>query len=109
MSGWIGVDLDGTLAEFGVWKGHRFIGDPIKPMVDRVKKWLDEGKTVKIMTARAFAATEEDLNEIRAWCREHIGQELDITNVKDYGMYELWDDRAIQVITNTGRRADGGE
>jgi hypothetical protein len=27
---------------------------------------------------------------------------LPITNVKDYGMYELWDDRAKQVVPNTG-------
>jgi hypothetical protein len=26
---------------------------------------------------------------------------------KDYAMHELWDDRAVQVIPNTGVRADG--
>lgn len=40
---------------------------------------------------------------IRSWCLEHIGQELLITNVKDFGMYELWDDRAVTVEPNTGR------
>ncbi len=33
---------------------------------------------------------------------KHIGKELEITNVKDFGMIELWDDRAVQVIPNTG-------
>ena len=28
---------------------------------------------------------------------------------KDYGMVELWDDRAVQVKPNTGERVDGKE
>ena len=50
MRGWIGVDLDGTLAEYHGWNGS--IGKPIAPMVDRVKRWLAEGVEVRIMTAR---------------------------------------------------------
>jgi len=41
-------------------------------------------------------------NRIEEWCRQHIGQVLEVTNVKDFGMIELWDDRAIQVESNTG-------
>jgi hypothetical protein len=26
-----------------------------------------------------------------------------VSNVKDYGMYELWDDRAVTVEKNTGK------
>ena len=40
---------------------------------------------------------------IEAWCRKHIGAQLEITCIKDYGMIELWDDRCIQVEPNTGR------
>jgi hypothetical protein len=40
---------------------------------------------------------------IEAWCIKHIGQSLPITCQKDYGMIELWDDRCVQVIPNTGR------
>ena len=40
---------------------------------------------------------------IKRWCKQHIGRELEVTNVKDFGMIELWDDRAIQVKKNTGR------
>lgn len=109
--GWIGVDFDGTLAEYTHWRGADHCGAPIKPMVERVKAWLAEGKTVKVFTARvshdgtperadqAFAAARA----IQAWCREHIGQVLEITNVKDFAMVELWDDRAVQVEANTGR------
>jgi hypothetical protein len=122
MSGWIGVDLDGTLAEYHGWKGADHIGAPIPAMVERVKGWLAEGRDVKVFTARV--STAEHLPDtaarvarvaevhvararIVAWCIEHIGEELAITNVKDHGMIELWDDRAVQVEPNTGRRVDG--
>lgn len=112
IKGWIGVDLDGTLAIYDGWKGVEHIGAPVLPMVDRVKRWLAAGKVVKIFTARAYcppndpARAEENargLAAIRAWCLEHIGQELEVTCVKDYGMIELWDDRAVQVVVNTGK------
>ena len=49
-SGWIGVDLDGTLAKYGIWDGS--IGEPIPLMVERVKIWIALGVEVKIFTAR---------------------------------------------------------
>ena len=108
MSGWIGVDLDGTLAVYGEWRGPEHIGPPIPAMVARVKAWLDEDRDVRIFTARiAFDENGENMRAICAWCREHLGRELIVTNVKDYGMIELWDDRAIQVVPNTGQRVDG--
>jgi len=110
--GWIGVDLDGTLAVYGGWNGGK-IGAPIPEMVERVKKWLAEGKEVKIMTARVgrpdptrVSDTPEKIEamrqEIQDWCEEHVGKRLEVTNEKDYNMLELWDDRAVQVETNTG-------
>lgn len=36
-SGWIGVDLDGTLAHYDSWRGVDHIGAPVIPMLDRVK------------------------------------------------------------------------
>lgn len=39
---------------------------------------------------------------IEKFCREHIGQVLEVTCTKDFGMIELWDYRAVQVIQNTG-------
>lgn len=115
MSGWIGVDLDGTLAEYGGWKGSDHIGAPVPLMLDRVKQWLIEGQEVRIFTARIFhdgsdsrkEEAKQAGNAILSWCKEHIGIPLPITCVKDYGMVEFWDDRAVQVIPNTGRRADG--
>jgi hypothetical protein len=130
MSGWIGVDLDGTLAEYGGWKGPTHIGRPIPRMVERVKAWLAEGKDVRIFTARAYpyetsgivgehgasdvwtpTETPRDVSfavaAIQDWCTVVFGQPLPVTCVKDFGMIELWDDRAIQVRVNTGERADG--
>lgn len=99
--GWIGVDLDRTLAESdGKWRGPNYIGPPIDAMVERVKKWLEEGKDVRIFTARY----PRGLPAIRRWCKKYLGRSLPITNVKDEKMIELWDDRAIQVKPNTGEK-----
>lgn len=104
--GWIGVDLDGTLAHYDNWKAQgTVIGAPLLPMVTRVRTWLQEGKHVKIFTARVSDPEEASVSRplIEAWCLEHLGRVLEITCCKDYYMVELWDDRAIQVEHNTGR------
>lgn len=103
--GWIGVDLDGTLAEYGGWQGPDSIGKPIPLMLGRVKKWLERGEEVRIFTARASLPAQ--IEPVERWCRKHIGVVLPVTCMKDSGMIELWDDRAIQVIPNTGERVDG--
>lgn len=104
--GWIGVDLDGTLAYYEKWVSETHIGAPIAPMVQRVKRWLAEGRDVRIFTARVSSRDEAETAIARAaienWCDEHIGQVLPVTNVKDYQLMELWDDRAVQVEKNTG-------
>lgn len=98
---WIGVDLDGTLAEYHGWQGPTHIGPPIRPMVNLVLDLCNAGKEVRIFTARA--ATPEAIEPIKAWCREHLGRELPITNAKDYALVHLYDDRAVQVEFNTGK------
>ena len=105
--GWIGVDLDGTLAHYETWVGPLDIGAPVLPMVERVKRWLSEGREVRIFTARACEGRPEMIEAIERWCEEHIGRRLQVTNVKDYEMDELWDDRAVQVYPNTGLPVGG--
>jgi hypothetical protein len=103
--GWIGVDLDATLAEYEKWQGPEHIGNPIPKMLERVKGWLEEGQEVKIFTARVSRNNPErmiSLEAITAWCRKHIGRVLEVTAEKDYGMVQLWDDRCVQVIPNKG-------
>lgn len=107
--GWIGVDLDGTLAYYAGWRGINHIGAPIRPMVERIRHWLDAGLEVRIFTARV-AGSQNGLAEryIQEWLRDECAlPPLPVTNVKDFAMVELWDDRAVQVVPNTGRRADG--
>ena len=106
MSGWIGVDLDGTLARYDGWKGIEHVGDPIPLMMERVKKWIHEGRHVKIFTARV-SVPDDMLDSVTApihdWCQKHGLPKLEITCKKDFGMIELWDDRCIQVEMNTGK------
>ena len=52
--GWMAVDLDGTLAHYDKFISPSHIGEPIAPMVARVKKWLSQGKEVRIFTARVW-------------------------------------------------------
>ena len=125
--GWYGFDLDGTLAVYDQWRGIDHIGEPIKPMVDLIKRLHDEGKKVKIVTARVApqpigshcgecgcAHTEESSKYvngveqryasdfIKNWCQEHLGFIPEITHEKDRQMLELYDDRVKQVIPNKG-------
>lgn len=104
---WIGVDLDGTLAHYDGWRGHAEIGDPIPEMVARVKAWIAEGKTVKVFTARVSTTDAQEREEARLaiyqWTQLYIGEPLAVTCRKDFSMIELWDDRAVRVVTNTGK------
>lgn len=113
--GWIAVDLDGTLALYDKWRGNNHIGEPVPRMLERVKNWLAAGKDVRIFTARVSPVSigingntfEETVAPINAWCEKHLGTRLPVTHEKDLSMIELWDDRCVQVIPNTGERVDG--
>ena len=99
---WIGVDLDGTLAKYDRWRGFDHVGEPVPVMLARVKFWLEKGYTVKIFTARA-SVPEKGIPPVKKWLADNGLPELEITNQKDFSMIELWDDRAIQVVSDTGR------
>ena len=113
--GWIGVDLDGTLAHYDGWNGGA-IGEPVPAMLRRVEDWLAMGREVRVFTARVAAtgkrkATGEvDSQEfadaqrqmIKDWTHKHLGVRLPVTAVKDFQCVELWDDRAIGVKLNEG-------
>ncbi len=106
-NGWIGFDLDGTIAHYDGWKGVYHIGQPIPSMIERIKSYLQNGYEVRIMTARVCnQQTQEDIviarEAIEAWTQLHVGQVLAVTNEKDFKMIHLYDDRCRQVIENTG-------
>jgi lipopolysaccharide/colanic/teichoic acid biosynthesis glycosyltransferase len=105
---WIGVDLDGTLAEYHGRISIDHIGAPVPAMVERVKAWLEEGIEVRIFTARVSHPTRrrEAARVIGDWCERQGLPRLRTTNAKDFDMIELWDDRAVRVETNSGKPAD---
>jgi len=98
---WTGVDLDGTLAYYERSSSSDVIGEPVPAIMAFVKKMIKHGTRVKIFTARV--QDPEQLPIIRNWLKENGLPELEITNVKDYYMHRIYDDRCIQVEKNTGR------
>lgn len=112
-SGWVGVDLDGTLAEHywpddGPYDPYR-IGAPIPAMVALVQAIIDDGNEVRIFTARVgphgpgWVQDDERVRQaIRDWTAQYVGVALEATATKDYEMRAAFDDRAFGVIANTG-------
>ena len=130
--GWYGFDLDGTLAKYDGWKGIDHIGEPVEPMVDRIKKMHDEGKVVKILTSRVAPKEKPEIKPnpylenhltiespddmpwavhaeawtarefIQDWCYRVLGFVPEIVYQKDHLMLELYDDRVKQVVPNEG-------
>lgn len=130
--GWIGVDLDGTLFHYETWLGWNVFGEPVMPMIRRVRQWLSEGRDVRIVTARVdlpLLATDRGkrvyindsalehtcritgmrysnlmmVSAIQDLTEKHVGARLPVQCYKDVHMIELWDDRAVQVVPNTGQ------
>jgi hypothetical protein len=99
---WFAVDLDGTLAHYDGWRGVDHIGEPIEPMKKLVLELLADGKEVRIFTARVGNGISA-IRPIEEWCLKHLGIVLPITNVKDFQMVMLFDDRCVAVEMNTGR------
>ncbi len=113
MRKWIGVDFDQTL--------RRKDGTPILPMVNRVKRWLNQNIEVRIVTARLQPRTAgmtcficganlcahdaKDITEqINLWCYMQLGTILPVQWGKSMGMLEFWDDKAVAVRANTGEQ-----
>lgn len=111
--GIIAVDLDGTLAEYSSWSQDGSIGAPVPAMVERLEKWLEDGERVCIFTARVSAGDVHHQKWlIWKWLEKHVKnwKKIEyITCKKTMDVIELWDDRAIQVVPNTGMRADGND
>lgn len=98
---WVGVDLDKTLAHHEPGSGLGDIGHPIPAMMARVRRWLKEGKCIKIFTARASDPRQIPL--IHDWLVKHGLPKLEVTNIKDPLCEAIIDDKAKQVVPNTGK------
>jgi hypothetical protein len=100
----IACDLDMTLAEYSGWKGKKTpIGKPIPSMLGKVRNALSAGNKVVIFTARAKTST--DVAEVKAWLKENGLPDLEVTNVKRPEFSEFWDDKAVEIVPNTGETA----
>lgn len=104
---WYGFDLDGTLAKFSNFKPEA-IGAPIPPMVATLQRLVEQGKCIKIFTARVNSGLPKEVREsnriaIEDWCKTHLGKTFEITAEKDYALIEFYDDRAVSVEFNIGR------
>ena len=104
--GWVGFDLDGTLAKYVSWNGPQSIGEPIKSMIEILKKYLSNGWKCKIFIARAYYGIEAT-TAIHKWLKNQGLPELEVTNIKDFAMAYLYDDRCVVVETNTGKILGG--
>ena len=105
--GYYGFDLDGTLALYDGWKGADHIGEPNLPILEFAKARIKEfgPDSVRIITARVNPDNPESdvsLNAIEQWVKKHIGVPLLIQHGKDYRLDRLVDDRALQIIPNSG-------
>lgn len=99
---WIGFDLDNTLAKYEKkYMRQGKIGEPIKPMIEKLKQILEKGIKVKIFTARAHSP--KNIPPIKKWLKDNHLPDLEVTNIKDPGMWVLFDDRVIQVEPGTGK------
>lgn len=104
---WVGFDFDGTLTTTLNWDGtdDGSIGEHIRPMIERVQAYLDAGVEVRIVTARVARGWDKLGKHwlgINQWAFETFGVYLPITSEKDPMMLRLYDDRAVQLIPNTG-------
>lgn len=113
------VDMDGTLFEYHGWTKWNEFGPPIPKMVERVLVWIAEGKDVRIFTARMPLPQDEMKDQvcyktgemfngvmmkkaIADHCENTFGHRLRSQCFKDLNTIEIWDDRAVGVVANTG-------
>ena len=114
------VDMDGTMFEYWGWTKWNSFGKPIPAMVERVLGWIAEGKDVRIFTARMPLPQDEMVEQtcyktgekfngvmmkkaIADHCEASFGHRLRAQCYKDLHTIEIWDDRAVGVVANTGQ------
>ena len=102
----IAVDFDRTLATYDPDNDIE-LGEPIPLMMERIRRWLAEGKVVVIFTKRANRSQE--ILRIQDWCEKYGLPRLSVTNVKLPEFKEIWDDIAISVERNTGKYKNANE
>jgi len=97
---WIGVSLSGTLSQYDSLKGSSHLGLPVQIVAKHVSRWHSEGRQVRIFSPRARDAWQVEM--IHDWQHEHGLPILEVTDIRDRYMLELWSSRAARVEKNTG-------
>lgn len=104
---WVGFDFDRTLFKREKGDDIKTVGAPIYRMIELVKTYLTSGTKVKIFSARVSVEDPTDVQFqtelIQSACKQHIGQVLDVTCIKDMFCTKIYDDIAVQVVPNTGQ------
>lgn len=114
--GWIGFDIDATLAEYSGWIGFSRIGGPVPTMVDLLVDYVNNGWEVRIFTGRVAPdpdsddiPVEERRKLIREWLNKNVVPllpedypEIKITHEKDKSLFYMYDDRAGGVVPSKG-------
>lgn len=106
----IAVDFDGVLVEcipYDVDYIPDKFGEPIPMMIERVKRWLAEGKEIVIFTARVHPSNPEEAeiarSAIQRFCLNTFGMILEVTCMKSPKITRFYDDLAVTVEKDTGR------
>lgn len=114
----IACDFDGTLSTYNGQEGVDYepdkTGDPISLMVERVKVWLSQGIEVVIFTARTHpfygdGEAEKARKALQEWSLRVFGRQLEVTHEKHPRFSEIWDDKAVRVVGETGVISDGSD
>ena len=107
----IALDMDKTLAHHESGWGIKYIGEPITPMVNKVKEWLAKGYKVSIFTARVCddkpdGMIKQQIDLITGFLIKAGLPKLPITAMKSPNFTHFIDDRAYHVERNTGIISD---
>lgn len=110
----IALDFDKVLAQYD-GKDIFHTGEPIKPMVDKLKKWLEKGYKVSIFTARVAPSGADGVRTdkfiknqykiITEFLLANGLPELEITAVKFGKFSHFVDDKAVPIISGEGKYA----
>jgi hypothetical protein len=104
------TDFHQTLAQYDHETQHPEDFDnmaPVEKMVNRVKTWLANGEKVTIFSAAANPTNDWDGRIARGmgdWSEKHIGVRLPVTGIKEESFDDMWDDKAVALEPNTGKR-----
>jgi len=94
------IDFDGTIAYYDPNGNSGDIGEPIPGMLDKINNWIKQGIKIKIFTGRANIP--ESIKPMKLWLKLNGFPELEITNTKGIDHDLILDDKAREVIFNTG-------